>query len=354
MLAWRHVRWALLAAIGAGLAFAPLGSASHLGNVQLGHEHTGVTSMTAIRGFVNQPQFYVTNEWANAIAAISYAPIGAGVYGIHQATSGDAPGVRGETSSTLVGTGVLGIVNAGSSSTASAGVRGVGGAVGGSFTGSLFAVAACARAPECSPNFALGSGVGGYFEAVNGTNGRGVHAEAAGTNSIGVRGESDVGTGVFGTTGGVSGDAGYFENTADDCGADTCNALFATNLGPGADRYAAQFDGRVAVANGPLRVGGPLQVQASTNPLGPVNTATRDVGAHSFFTVDDSAATTITGLTGGLEGQRLTLLFTDSLTGLADNSAPLNLAGAFAGTAGDTIELIHSGGEWYELGRSVN
>jgi hypothetical protein len=292
------------------LALASAGSANHLGSVQLGHEHTGVTAMTAIRGFANQPQFYVTNEWANAIAAISYAPIGSGVYGIHQATTGTAAGVRGDSNSTVAG---------------AAGVHGSGFSTGGSFNatdGFGFGVVACADQATCGhPGFGFNGGVGGYFTAVNGTFGRGVHGVAAGANSIG---------GFF--QGGSRGVDGF---------SDTGAAVHGdTNSG-----YAGDFEGNV-------RISGALQLGSAV--LGPVNSATRAVGTGSFFTVDDSQATIINALTGGLDGQRLTLLFTDSLTTLDDNNGTLNLAGDFTGTAGDTIELIHSGGNWYELGRSVN
>jgi hypothetical protein len=298
----------LVIALTAGvLALASAGSANHLGAVQLGHEHTGVTAMTAIRGFANQPQLYVTNEWANAIAAISYAPIGSGVYGIHEATTGPAAGVRGDTNST---------------SLSSAGVRGSGINLGGSFNatdGFGYGVVACADQATCDhPDFSVEGGVGGYFEAVNG--GLGVYGLAAGAGSeggrfeggsTGVFGVSNTGTGVFGATG---------------------------------TGYAGEFAGKVSIS-------GALQLGSAV--LGPVNNATRNVGTRSFFTVEDNSLTIINALTGGLDGQRLTLLFTNSQTRLAE-SETLNLAGDFTGTASDTIELIHSGGEWYELGRSVN
>jgi hypothetical protein len=170
MQARRRARWMLLGAMGAALAFAPLGGANHLGAVQLGHEHTGVPSMTSVRGFTNQPQFYTTNEWGNGIASIAYAPVGIGLYGIHDAATGEAAGVQGEThSSHTLARGVYGLSTATSPGNFAAGVRG-------------------------HSNATTSNGVGVYGSQDG--SGFGVYGTTPGGN--GVRGNSANGTGVFG------------------------------------------------------------------------------------------------------------------------------------------------------------
>src|SRR5262249_58391861 len=60
------------------------------------------TNITSVRDVSNGPAFYATNEWGNGVSAIAYPPYAIGVYGIHQATNGvvGAPGVRGDNNST--------------------------------------------------------------------------------------------------------------------------------------------------------------------------------------------------------------------------------------------------------------
>jgi hypothetical protein len=117
---------ALAAASAAAVVLAPSALAAHKGPVYLEHLHTSLTDMTGLLGFSNQPMFYATNEWGNGIAAISYAPVGIGVYGIHQASSGNGPGVRGESNSVEYdASGVVGHITSISAGGASAGVRGI-------------------------------------------------------------------------------------------------------------------------------------------------------------------------------------------------------------------------------------
>jgi hypothetical protein len=94
-----------LVLIAASSGAAADGNPLVIGAVNLGTQGGNVTQLHAID---NGPAFYATNQWGNGISAIAYPPYGIGVYGIHQATSGNAPGVRGETASTT-GVGVLGV-----------------------------------------------------------------------------------------------------------------------------------------------------------------------------------------------------------------------------------------------------
>jgi hypothetical protein len=301
------------------LAVPTVASASHAGPVYLGDENLS-TSITSIRAVTNGPAFYATNEWANGIAAISYATVGIGVYGIHQATGGSAPGLRGDTNSTAVfGVGVEGVVTSMAPGASSAAVRG--------------------------RNNGTGSNGVGVWGSHNGS-GVGVSGEAP--SGYGVEGVSDSDTGVHGESGTCASCFGVE-------GIGNVGVRGQTTSGGDAVRGVTFSGGNAGRFLGPVAIEGPLRLaDISTPVLGPVNGTSRDVSAASFFTVNDTATTTVTTLTGGLEGQRLTLRFTDSLTTLADNNGSLNLAGNFVGTASDTIELIHSGGNWYELGRSVN
>jgi hypothetical protein len=71
-----------------------------------------------------------------------------------------------------------------------------------------------------------------------------------------------------------------------------------------------------------------------------------------------SGSTTITQINGqtgqarAAEGQRLTLLFTGTLT--VSDGANLKLSAAFSATPDDILELVYTGGNWYEIGRSNN
>lgn len=68
-----------------------------------------------------------------------------------------------------------------------------------------------------------------------------------------------------------------------------------------------------------------------------------------------SGTADITSITAGTVGQRVTLLFSGNAaaTGVTDGSN-LVLAGNFAYTTNDTMDLISDGTNWYEVGRSVN
>jgi len=74
----------------------------------------------------------------------------------------------------------------------------------------------------------------------------------------------------------------------------------------------------------------------------------------SLMVITNSGATTITNFTNAVSGQILTLIFTDSNTTVARNNAYLSLGLNFTSTASDTLTLICSGTEWFEVCRSVN
>jgi len=83
------------------------------------------------------------------------------------------------------------------------------------------------------------------------------------------------------------------------------------------------------------------------------NSATPSVVGFNMFYASNSSATTITNLTGGITGQQITIIFTNSNTSIADNSN-IKLASAFTSTADDVMRLVCVASVWYEISRSVN
>jgi len=74
----------------------------------------------------------------------------------------------------------------------------------------------------------------------------------------------------------------------------------------------------------------------------------------SHMVIANSSPTTITNFTNAVNGQILTLIFSDSNTTFTRFNAYLSLGLNFTSTAFDTLTLISNGGVWYEVSRSVN
>jgi hypothetical protein len=74
----------------------------------------------------------------------------------------------------------------------------------------------------------------------------------------------------------------------------------------------------------------------------------------SHMVIANSSPTTITNFTNAVNGQILTLIFSDSNTTFTRFNAFLSLGLNFTSTASDTLTLISNGGVWYEVSRSVN
>jgi hypothetical protein len=346
-----HLRLALGLAV-LILALPTVAAASHAGPVYLGDENLS-NSITSIRAVTNGPAFYATNEWANGIAAISYAPIGVGVYGIHEATAGSAPGVRGDTNSLAAGaSGVLGMVTPTSPAAGSAGVRAINNSTSGNGVG-LFAShagsgeAVFAQSPGGVGVNASGGNIGVFGQSATGI---GVDAFTAGNaNSTAVRGLNlGSGNGVYGETSATAlSNAGVYGYASASGG----NAVGVRGDALSPDGFAGVFTGRTqfageAIVNGPLR----------TPSAGMQNLSTPDVSGRSAYTLHDpgTSPATITDFTGGANGQRLTVIWTGTQNTTIVDGGNLHLAGNFTGTTDDTLELINISGQWYELGRSVN
>ena len=107
--------------------------------------------------------------------------------------------------------------------------------------------------------------------------------------------------------------------------------------------------------------GSKLQVQGNTTSgisyrIGTYTngSTTPSVSGISFLSISNSSATSITNFTGAVDGQIITLQFSDSNTTITRNNAYLSLGLNFTSTANDTITLIYLSGLWYEVSRSVN
>jgi len=74
----------------------------------------------------------------------------------------------------------------------------------------------------------------------------------------------------------------------------------------------------------------------------------------SHMMIANSGATSITNFTNAVNGQILTLIFSDANTTVTRNNAYLSGGANFTSTANDTLTLIQNGGLWYEVSRSVN
>ena len=75
----------------------------------------------------------------------------------------------------------------------------------------------------------------------------------------------------------------------------------------------------------------------------------------------DGGGNTVATITGGQDGQLLTIIFVDALVTITDTDAhgadTVDLAGAATDlTSADdtTLQLVYDGTSWYETGRSVN
>lgn len=77
--------------------------------------------------------------------------------------------------------------------------------------------------------------------------------------------------------------------------------------------------------------------------------------SSNYMVLTGAVAITIAKIIGGYEGQILTLEFTDGNVTITDTSTSaadtVNLSGPFTGAQNDTLQLIHNGTSWRELGR---
>jgi hypothetical protein len=76
----------------------------------------------------------------------------------------------------------------------------------------------------------------------------------------------------------------------------------------------------------------------------------------SFMVIANAGATSITNFTNAVNGQILTLIFSDANTTVTRNNAYLSLGLNFTSTANDTLTLIYRSADalWYEVARGIN
>ena len=88
------------------------------------------------------------------------------------------------------------------------------------------------------------------------------------------------------------------------------------------------------------------------------NSATPNVAGGKRFVAANSNPTTITNFLGGVEGQEITITFTNGNTTIDRTNAYLMEVGGsganFTGAAYNTITLVRKSGVWLEVSRSVN
>jgi hypothetical protein len=160
-------------------------------------------------------------------------------------------------------------------------------------------------------------------------------------------------------------------------GAVTTGTISATATGSGAfgdagtstisatASNAFQFGvGTNATANS-IQVGADFQARANGQFGGANDALTLGAGATTFaatsslMTITGNAGTnTIATITGGLNGQRLTLIFTDALVTITDDNShaanTIDLSAPFVSADDAVLDLVFDGTSWYEVSRSVN
>lgn len=78
------------------------------------------------------------------------------------------------------------------------------------------------------------------------------------------------------------------------------------------------------------------------------------VGGVDVLTMSPSSATTVSNFSGGVQGQRLTLYFTNGNTTLKNTNLYLQSGADFVSTAYDSLSLVYLSGFWRETGQSIN
>ena len=122
--------------------------------------------------------------------------------------------------------------------------------------------------------------------------------------------------------------------------------------------------------DGDLDIGGDLDVTGDVVASSQIATttetvATLGVGVTTFaitnnvsIVTGDGGGNTVATITGGLNGQLLTLMFTDANVAITDTDAhganTVDLSAAFTSADDTVLQLVYDGTSWYEASRSVN
>ncbi len=111
------------------------------------------------------------------------------------------------------------------------------------------------------------------------------------------------------------------------------------------------------ITSGNLYYAGKMSRGVQTTTLGVAATTLAIINDVVVLT-GDAGGNTLATITGGVIGQRLTIIFTDANVTITDDGTSatntVNLSAAFTSTANDTLTLIYDGTSWRETARSVN
>ena len=86
--------------------------------------------------------------------------------------------------------------------------------------------------------------------------------------------------------------------------------------------------------------------------------ATFAVDSNTVTVTGESSGQTIATITGGVDGQLLTLIFVDTYVTITDTgtaaSNTVDLSAAFTSADDTVLQLVYDGTSWFEVSRSVN
>ena len=130
----------------------------------------------------------------------------------------------------------------------------------------------------------------------------------------------------------------------------TSNRLIIGNTSSSQLIYG-EFDNNI------VKVNGTFGTPKTDSTLGAAATAIA-VTSNVMTITGDGGANTVATITGGVDGQLLTMIFVDALVTITDTAAStadtVNLSAAFTSAANTTIQLVFDNNKWFEVSRSVN
>ncbi len=129
------------------------------------------------------------------------------------------------------------------------------------------------------------------------------------------------------------------------------NKLYIENSSSAIPLIYGEFDNDILKFNG--KTGTP------NNALTLDTLATTFAVTSNVMTVTgDTGGNTIATITGGVDGQLLTLIFVDGLINITDDNDhtanSIDLSAAFTSADDTTLQLVFDGSSWYEISRSTN
>lgn len=136
---------------------------------------------------------------------------------------------------------------------------------------------------------------------------------------------------------------------------DTCN-----NVQFGLNTYSGNALGDYFDSGGNTTIGQKHQARVLNNSIITFTDtdATPSVAGGNWFQAANNTATTITAFGDGVNGQEITVLFTNGMTTVQDavNGSNIQLSGGVDWTPNqnDVLRLISDGTNWYEISRSTN